>query len=66
MGYTGLCMGGIECNSRWMHGIAEIAMPDFPLAQSFRSITCFWHAFHMKGVLVVLEEATFLGISYCL
>ena len=51
--------GGIECYSRWEPGRTGMATPGLLLAQSFKSITCFGHAFHMKGALAVMADDVF-------
>ena len=55
--------GGIECYSRWEPGSTGMAMPGFLPAQSFKSITCFGRAFHMKGALAVMADEGFLGLA---
>ena len=55
--------GGIECYSRWEPGSTGIVTPGVLLVQSFRSITCFGHAFYMNVALAVMADAGFLGLA---
>ena len=61
-GYTGLCIGGIGCCSRWVPGSAGMATPGILLAQLFKTIMCFGWAFCMEGVLSVMADKGFLGV----
>ena len=58
-GYTGLRMGGVGCYSRWEFGSAVISTLGVLFVQSFKSITCFGRAFHMKGTLAVMADEIF-------
>ena len=60
MGLHRTAHGGIGWYSRWKPGRTGMAMPGDLLTQSFKSITCFRHAFHMKGALAVMADE-FLG-----
>ena len=40
-----------------------MAAPGILLAPSFKSMTCFGHAFHVKGELAVMADEGFLGFS---
>ena len=63
-GLMGLHMGGIGSFSRWETGSTGMATPGVLLAQSFKSITCFGRAFHMKGMLAVMADEVFFGFSF--
>ena len=60
MGLHGAAHVGIGCYSRWVPGSVGMAMPGVLLAQSLKSITCFWRTFHMKGALAVLVNKRYL------
>ena len=55
---------GIVCCSRWGPGGAGLAMPGVMIAQSFKGITCFGLALHMKYALASLvDEGFFCMVS---
>ena len=58
-GYTGQRMGGIGCYSSWVPGSTGMATPGILPVQSFKNITCFGHAIHMKGTLEVMADGFF-------
>ena len=57
-----MCVGGIECYMRCVPYCTGMVMPGILLAQSFKSITCFGCATHMKGALAVLAVKVFWGL----
>ena len=52
LGCTGQCVWEIEHCGRWVPGSA--GMETSGVLHSFKSITCFWRALHVKGALAVL------------
>ena len=40
-----------------------MAIPSVLLVQTFKNITCFGRAFHMKGALAVMADEGFLGLA---
>ena len=61
-GYTGQRMVGIGRLFRWEPGSTGLVVPDVLLVQSFKSITCFGRAFHVKGALACLADEVFLWV----
>ena len=59
----GLCKGGILCSSRCLPENAGMAKLGVILAQSFKSITCFWRAIHMNEAHEILADKGFLGLA---
>ena len=55
--------GGIGCYGKCVPGRAEMVTTGVLLALSYKSITCFKRALHMKGARVVLADKGYYGFG---